>query len=292
MARNAVDGGIEEALATGKQHFQFPRDRWAGIKRNVVGVISGAAIIILIWWALAILIGEFRGVAFPTPPDVFSRFADALGGADLQGSSIYDQTLASLMRWGMGYVLAVGIGLSIGCLLGMYRNLHELSIVSIYILQLVPGLAWIPIALLLFGLGEVSTIFMIFMAALPPIIISTASGIRSAPPVYEKVAGMAETDFSTKFWQVLLPASAISVINGLRNGLANSWRVLIAAEMVVGVALGLGYTIIQSRYDLDYRAAFVSIIVICIIGILVEKGFFQFFEERIRDRLGLDRGEG
>ena len=289
MAKKMADVGIDDALATGKQHFLYPRDRWAGVRRNIIGVISGVAIIIIIWWALAILIGEFRGVAFPTPPDVFSRFADALGGADLQGSSIYDQTFASLRRWGLGYLLAVGIGLTTGCLLGMYRHLHDLSIVSIYILQLVPGLAWIPIALLLFGLGEVSTIFMIFMAALPPIIISTASGIRSAPPIYEKVAGMAETDFSAKFWHVLLPASAISVINGLRNGLANSWRVLIAAEMVVGVALGLGYTIIQSRYDLDYQAAFVSIIVICIIGIVVEKIFFQFFEERIRDRLGLDR---
>jgi ABC-type nitrate/sulfonate/bicarbonate transport system permease component len=248
-------------------------------------------IIIFVWWALAIVTDVLRGVSFPTPIDVFGRLVDSLLGADLQGSSIYDQMFASLTRWGWGYLLATVIGLAAGCILGMYGPIYDLSIVSVYVLQLIPGLAWIPIAMLLFGLGEVATIFMIFMAALPPIIINTAGGIRSIPPIYEKATGMMGTSFLTKFTHVLMPASAISVINGLRIGLANSWRVLIAAEMVVGVALGLGYSIIQSRYDLDYEGAFVSIMVICVIGIVVEKLLFQVLEDSIRERLGMEKRE-
>jgi len=287
MLRNDRDTSIDDAIGSGKRHFEVARDHHSSLRRNLVSALSGILIIIFIWWMLAIMTDLFRGVSFPTPIDVFERLYSSLLGVDLQGSSIYDQALASLTRWGWGFLLATIIGLALGCLLGMYGPVYDLSIVSVYILQLIPGLAWIPIAMLLFGLGEVATIFMIFMAALPPIIINTAGGIRSVPPIYEKVTGMMGTGFLTKFTHVLLPAAAISVINGLRIGLANSWRVLIAAEMVVGVALGLGYSIIQSRYDLDYEGAFVSILVICVIGILFEKLLFQVLEDRVRERLGM-----
>jgi ABC-type nitrate/sulfonate/bicarbonate transport system permease component len=89
------------------------------------------------------------------------------------------------------------------------------------------------------------------------------------------------------FFRVLLPAASLQMLNGLRIGLANGWRVLIAAEMVVGVGLGLGYVLVQARWSLDYEAAFVSILVICAIGLFIEKVLFSVAERRVRDRLGL-----
>jgi ABC-type nitrate/sulfonate/bicarbonate transport system permease component len=228
-------------------------------------------------------------VYFPRPFETFTALADALGGTPIQGESIYDHTAASLYRWGVAYLLAALVGIGLGCLLGISQRAHQLSIVSIYILQMIPGLAWIPIALLIFGLGEMATIFMIFMTAFPPIVITVSSGIRSVPKTYTRVAKMVGTDDLRLFSSTLLPASALSLIDGLRIGLANSWRVLIAAEMVVGVALGLGYIIIQSRYDLDFVSAFVSIIVICFIGLLVEKTLFVVLEDKVRDRMGLSK---
>jgi ABC-type nitrate/sulfonate/bicarbonate transport system permease component len=90
------------------------------------------------------------------------------------------------------------------------------------------------------------------------------------------------------FFRVLLPAGSLQMLNGLRIGLANGWRVLIAAEMIVGVGLGLGYVLVQSRWTLDFEAAFVSILVICGIGLFIEKILFSVAERRLRDRLGLE----
>ncbi|MEM0449613.1 MAG: ABC transporter permease [Methanomassiliicoccales archaeon] len=280
---------VSQALEKGESLFEFPRDRYASLRRNLVGMFSGIAIILSLWYVVAEMVSAMKGVYFPRPLETFQAFADALSGIPIQGKSIYDHTFASLYRWGVAYVLAVVVGIGIGFLLGISQKAHQLSVVSIYILQMIPGLAWIPIAMLIFGLGETATIFMIFMTAFPPIVINTSGGLRSVSCVYKRVSQMSGAGRLLSFSLVFLPASALSIIDGLRIGLANGWRVLIAAEMVVGIALGLGYVIIQSRYSLDYVSAFVSIMMICLIGLTVEKMLFTVIEEKIRDRLGLER---
>ena len=112
--------------------------------------------------------------------------------------------------------------------------------IPVYIMQMIPGLAWVPIAMLIFGLGETSTVFIILVTALPPIVINTAGGMRQVPPIYTRVARMSGRDSWALFSKVLLPGAALSIINGMRVGLANGWRVLIAAEMVVGVSVDWG----------------------------------------------------
>ncbi|QLH74661.1 MAG: ABC transporter permease [Methanomassiliicoccales archaeon] len=279
-----------QALEEGESIFTFHKNKYDCFKGNVIGIIAGVTIIIIIWYVVAEIVAATKGVYFPRPWETFQVFAEAINGTPIQGKSIADHTVASLYRWGTAYILAVAVGISLGCLLGVSQRAHQLSIVSIYILQMVPGLAWVPMAMLIFGLGETATIFMIFMTAFPPIVINTSGGIRAVPQVHKRVAQMSGAGQFRTFVRVLLPASSLSIINGLRIGLANGWRVLIAAEMVVGVALGLGYVIIQSRYDLDYVSAFVSILVICLIGLIVEKTLFTVLEDKIMDRLGLDRG--
>lgn len=281
---------VSKALENGESLFEFPKDKYASLRRNVLGVVTGVTLIIVIWYVVAEIVAATKGVYFPRPWEAFQALGEALSGTPIQGKSIYDHTAASLYRWGVAYILAVVVGVGLGCFLGVSQRAHQLSVVSIYILQMIPGLAWIPIAMLIFGLGETATIFMIFMTAFPPIVINTSGGLRSVPYTYKRVAQMSGSSQMRTFGYVLLPASSLSIIDGLRIGLANGWRVLIAAEMVVGVALGLGYVIIQSRYDLDYVAAFVAIIVICLIGLIVEKSLFTVLEDKIRDRLGLDRG--
>jgi ABC-type nitrate/sulfonate/bicarbonate transport system permease component len=92
------------------------------------------------------------------------------------------------------------------------------------------------------------------------------------------------------FWGIMLPAATLSIVGGLRIGLANSWRVLIAAEMIVGAGVGLGYSIIQSRWSLDFEAAFACVMIICFIGLMVEKLVFEILEKRIMAQLGLEQG--
>jgi len=88
------------------------------------------------------------------------------------------------------------------------------------------------------------------------------------------------------FMNVLLPSASFHIVDGMRIGLANSWRVFIAAEMIVGNGVGLGYIIIQSRWSLDYISAFVSIIIILIIGLTFEKLLFQIIDNKLRLKYG------
>ena len=244
-------------------------------------------LILAIWQLLAVFVTRIRPIPFPTPVDVFWRLGDLFSGKLLYDKSIGEHVMMSLSRWGTAYCITVITGLWIGMVLGSYRIMHAICMPAIYALQLVPGLAWIPIALLLFGIGEKTTVFMIFITALPPVIINTTGGIRSVPKIYTHVAQMIGLRKGETFFRVLLPASLLSIINGLRIGFANGWRVLIAAEMIVGVSVGLGYSLIQARWSLDFEAALVCIVIICIIGLFIEKILFGVIEKKILGYQGL-----
>ena len=247
-------------------------------------------IILFFWYVIAYWVRFAKGVIFPTPHDTFLRFFHLLGGIDLYNEALYRHVSSSLIRWGLGYGLAVVLGILFGLWLGASNLFYELIMPAVYFIQLIPGLAWIPIALLIFGLGNASTIFMIFIIGITPIIINTSGGIRGIPPQFVKTAQMMGASRPVIFFKVMVPAATLSILNGLRIGLANAWRVLIAAEMIVGVGVGLGYIIIQSRWSLDFEAAFVSILIICTIGLIIEKGLFAIIEKNVMLKQGLAKG--
>ncbi|MBW1829359.1 MAG: ABC transporter permease subunit, partial [Deltaproteobacteria bacterium] len=244
-------------------------------------------LILAIWQLLAVFFTRIRPIPFPTPVDVFWRLGELFSGELLYDKSIGEHVMMSLSRWAVAYCITVITGLWIGMVLGSYRLMHAICMPAIYVLQLIPGLAWIPIALLLFGIGEKTTVFMIFITALPPVIINTTGGIRSVPKIYTNVAQMIGLRKGETFFRVLLPASLLSIINGLRIGFANGWRVLIAAEMIVGVSVGLGYSLIQARWSLDFEAALVCIVIICIIGLFIEKIVFGVIEKKVLGYQGI-----
>lgn len=279
----------KEALQNNRSHFKFRPENRRLMLQDLLNAFLGILVIIAIWWFLAEAMIFLKGAVFPTPPEVFVSLYDAILGTKVNGQTIYVHTQTSLFRWGVGYLIALGIGLLLGVLFGTISKMHDVGMVSVYVLQMIPGLAWIPIAMLIFGLGESATIFIIAVTAFPPIVINTAGGIREVPAIYTRVARMSGKSDIIIFLKVLIPGAALSIINGMRVGLANAWRVLIAAEMVVGVAVGLGFSIFQSRYNLDFTAAFVSIMVICIIGLTIEKLLFVTLENKVRNRLGLDQ---
>jgi NitT/TauT family transport system permease protein/taurine transport system permease protein len=145
-------------------------------------------------------------------------------------------------------------------------------------LLLVPGLAWIPVAILLFGIGELSTVFMITVSAFAPIAINVLAGIKGVNVQLIRAAQMMGAKKNHLFFKVLVPAALPSILSGLRIGLGTGWRVLVAAEMVVGTGDGLGYAIIQARWTLDYTSSFACIAVICSLGLLFERLFLRRLE--------------
>ena len=244
-------------------------------------------IVVLLWAVIAFWVNISRGHLFPTPVDTFLRFRKLFTGELLYNHTIWEHILNSLFRWSIGYLLAAACGVILGLLFGSFKLVYEIFMPIVHILQLIPGLAWIPIALLIFGIGNTATIFMVFIIGITPVIINTAGGIRTIPPIYCKAAQMMGAKKNIIFFKVLIPASILSIINGLRIGLANAWRVLIAAEMIVGTGLGLGHIIIQSRWSLRFEAAFVSIIIISMLGLVIEKGVFGIVEKTVMKNTGL-----
>ncbi|MFZ0612040.1 MAG: ABC transporter permease [Desulfobacterales bacterium] len=249
------------------------------------------AIFISIWQVTAYLVTTIRDVPFPDPLSTFDQFAALLGGRPISAHSLYRHIFDSLTRWMIGFGIASAVGVGYGLAAGWYRPLHDSTTPLVYLLQLIPGLAWIPVAILIFGIGEAATVFMIGMTAFPPIAINVLNGVKRLDTTYFRAAQMMGADRKTLFLRVLLPGALPSIISGLRIGLGNGWRVLVAAEMIVGTGTGLGYSIIQSRWTLDYPSAFACVGVICLIGLLFEKLVFEPLEKHTVERWALDRKE-
>lgn len=246
---------------------------------------------LLIWQALAIGVTYFRNVPFPTPWQTTDRLIQLMSGEPLSDALLYRHIADSLQRWLIGFGLAALSGVLYGLAAGLFHRLELATGQIVHLLQLIPGLAWIPIAILLFGIGEPATIFMIAMAAFPPVAITVLAGVRHLDGTYLRAARMLGAGRRALFFQVLLPGALPATISGLRLGMGASWRVLLAAEMVVGTGTGLGYSIVESRWTLDYTAAFACLTIIALIGILVEYGLFRPLERSMQKQYLLEGGQ-
>jgi len=252
--------------------------------------IVGVLFVIVVWYLIAKWFNTYRyvGLAFPDPIDAFNRLWGYLNGSILLRRTIYEHIAASMSHWIVGFALASIVGLLIGIALGSKEEYYQFGIVPINIIQMIPGLAWLPVTILLFGFGENSAVFLIAITCISPIAINVCAGIRRVPPVNLRVARMSKRSRLETLTEVLLPFATIDILNGLRIGMANAWRMLIAAEMVVGVAEGIGYAIDSTTKTIDYPAAFACIIIICVIGLIIDKLIFVNIEKYARRKLGFE----
>jgi NitT/TauT family transport system permease protein/taurine transport system permease protein len=185
------------------------------------------------------------------------------------------------------------LGVTIGLLLAIpglfYPFLGGVAKRAVSLFQVIPGLAWIPIAMLLFGIGERATIFIITTMSFIPLFFTAISSIEDLPSYYHEVIKMFGGDRIFYIKRVLIPATLPSLITGLRVALGSSWRVLIAAEMISGSERGLGYSILQSRWSLDFTSSLAVIVVIATLGVLFEYIVFGLLERVIIGKYGEEK---
>jgi len=243
-------------------------------------------IALVVWQTAALSVLYFREVDFPTPSQTLLRLVCLFTGERFLDYSLYRHIGSSLQRWVAGFGISAVLGICYGLLTGAVPLFEKATAKIPQMLLLIPGLAWIPVALLLFGIGEPATIFMIVIAAFAPIAINVQSGVKNIDIRLIRAATMMGAGKRILFFQVLLPASLPSLLSGLRIGIGAGWRVLVAAEMVIGTGAGLGYAIIQVRWTLDYASSFACIVVICCIGLLCEQVLFGWIERRMNERRG------
>ncbi len=253
-------------------------------------IVIGVALGLLVWQAFALALNASGStLGFPYPLETFARLGEYLfGGRPLYGHTIYEHLGASIQRLLVAFVLAALVGIALGSILGYFSRIYAIGMVPVSIYQMIPGLAWLPVAILLFGLGDESAVFIIFAVSSMVITIGVAGAIRMVPPVLLDAARMTGARGMTVFARVLVPSAAVSIINSLRLGMSSAWRVLIAAEMVVGTGVGLGYSIELTRDLLDYVGAFACITLICLVGLFIDRVVLAQGERWMRHRIGFE----
>ncbi len=183
---------------------------------------------------------------------------------------LFDYTIASLYRVTWGYCLAVATAVPIGLVLGRWGIGRALFNPLIQFLRPISPLAWIPLAMMWFGIGDRPAIFLIFLSSFFPILVFTMSAVAGIKPTYLRVAenfGIGGLDFYLK---VLLPGAFPGILVGLRITLGTAWLVIVAAEMIA-VKSGLGYLIIDARNSLRMDQVIGGMIVIGIIGLCLDR---------------------
>lgn len=179
----------------------------------------------------------------------------------------------SLRRVALGFGGAALVGIPLGLCLGWFPALFQVVNPVLEILRPISPIAWIPVAIIFFGVGDPAAVFLIFLGALFPIVVACISGVSSVPPLFRRAGrnfGLSNTQLLRR---VIFPAALPQILIGLRIALGIAWLVVVAAEMIA-VDSGLGYLVIDSRnsgkrYDLVVAA----MLIIGIIGLVLDAGF-------------------
>lgn len=253
------------------------RERARLIGRNVFPFIVVGAIWEAIAWA-----GVFPERLFPRLEEVTWTFVElTLNGI------LPNHAAQTLLRLFSGFVVAGVLGVGIGILMGRSRRAEDLLLPIVSIVAPIPGLAYAPLFLLWFGLGNVPAVMLVGVVACFPVIFNTWTGVKAVKEIWVRSAQSMGADDRKLFRHVILPGALPYILTGLRLGLAQAWRILVALEMLVGVNWGLGWLIFGARELLNTDAMLAGIAVIGIIGIVLEKLVFQKIENYTVVRWGM-----
>jgi NitT/TauT family transport system permease protein len=224
--------------------------------------IAVIAALIATWW---ITVAATKSMIFPTPWAVIAGTLELL-----KDGTLWRHIGASLMRVGTGFGLAVCVAVPLGLWMGWVRSVYKTLNPLFQILRPISPIAWIPIAILWFGVGNASPIYLIFISSVFPMIVQTTVGVHTIEKRYLRAAENFGVSRYTLFRQVVIPAVLPQIIVGMRIGLGVAWLVVVAAEMIA-LRSGLGYMIMDSRNAGNrYDLVVAGMIIIGLIGLSLD----------------------
>jgi NitT/TauT family transport system permease protein len=232
-----------------------------GLRQSLPSIVV-MAVVVGIWWGAVV---ATRSVIFPTP------WAVVAGTLELaRDGTLWEHIGASLMRVGAGFGIAVAVAIPLGLWMGWVRGAFVTLNPVFQILRPISPIAWIPIAILWFGVGNASPIYLIFIASVFPMIVQTTEGVHTIERRYLRAAENFGVSRKKLFLQVVFPATLPQIIVGMRIGLGVAWLVVVAAEMIA-LRSGLGYLIIDSRNAGNrYDLVIAGMIIIGLIGLMLD----------------------
>jgi NitT/TauT family transport system permease protein len=236
-------------------------------------------------WELAYRAGSSRRTPCPSPADVGLTLVE-----QLREGTLLEAMGVSLSRGGLGFLAALAIGTPLGLLIARVHAVRRGIGPLVSGLQSLPSVAWVPAAIIFFGIGNAAIYAVVLLGAVPSIANGMVSGIDQVPPLYRRVGRCSAPAGFAVSRHVLLPAALPGYVGGLRQGWAFSWRSLMAAELIVKspeLGTGLGQLLEEGRFLQDMSLVFAGILGILVVGIAVELLLFAPLERRVLRRRGL-----
>lgn len=243
--------------------------RW--FRRGVYVVVIGAGVVV---WQLLTVFHAFPAVALPSPSDVYHAFVTTWTNGYL-GKTLPQDIEYSVIRVAVGFVGAVVIGVLVGLLMARIRVVHQIIDPYLQFGRPIPPLAYIPLFVVWFGIGELPKILLILVGTIPIMIINTIAGVRTIPAERFEVAQCLGATPWQVFFRVILPSALPAIFTGMRVGIGIAWSTLVAAELIAA-DVGLGWLVEQAANQLQIAIVMAGIIVIGILGYgmeLIIRGF-------------------
>ena len=245
---------------------------------SLKNVIVSVAILILIWQIL-FSVSTYNKALFPSPKMALDALIEMIDNGRLM-----ENIKTSMYRFAVGYLSSVVVAVLLGLILGRIPKVFQYVNPALQLLRPISPTAWMPFIVLLFGIGDVPAIVIIFIAAFFPVLLSTVSAVGNIDPIYLKVSKNFGIRQPSLTWKVIFPAAFPQIANGIHLALGTAWIFLVAGEMV-GAQSGLGYQIIDARNNIRADILLATILVIGVIGILLD-GILKILEKALMKSWG------
>lgn len=230
---------------------------------DVFAVSLIVPLVLIILWQFAANRGKINIQLFPSPAKICQAFLKSVENGKLQAN-----ILISLKRVLIGYIYGAVLGVVIGVILGLSKKAYRLFSFLLEVLRPIPIIAWVPVLIMILGIGEISKIIVIMIGSFWSIFLNTYDGIRNVDAKYLEVSDMFMKSKAETVLRVMLPAALPGIFTGLRIGIGSAWISVIGAELIASSA-GLGYMISYSREMAQPANMYVAVFIIGIIGYLI-----------------------
>lgn len=252
----------------------YPVSHRALAALSAAAVRVGPLLALLLVWQAACDFGFVRPVLLPAPSTIARTMWDMMLSGEL-----LQHMVVSGARVLQGFAVAAVLALSLGILMGLVRPLNRLADLLIQILKPIPPIAWIPMSILWFGIGEQAKIFIIFLGAFFPILVSTLDAIRQTDARYVELARVLEVPRLLFIREVMIPGALPQIMSGLRLGVTMSWMCVVAAELIAASS-GIGFLIMDGRVMSNASVVLAGMITLGVLGKLTDDAL-RFAERRM-----------
>ncbi len=243
---------------------------WDKIYREkAVLSLSSVLGFLALWYLVTDLLGLMPAIVLPSPEKVFFTLYEKIL-VPVGQERLFGHIGVSFVRILVGVGIALGLAIPLGILMGWYEDLDALASPIVEVLRPIPPIAWIPLAILWFGIGLSSKVFIIAIGVFFPTLINTYIGVKFVDPLLIKAARTLGAKDKDILWEVVVPASVPLIVAGVRIGVGLGMMCLVAAELVAASS-GLGYLIMLGGDDLKPELSITGMILIGILGLIADR---------------------